>query len=72
MLAAIGERTGVNWQANSKGKTAEVSQAIIPASRVRYLSEISDIVRNYNSWANEQADLASDMYKIDGVMSMLK
>lgn len=70
LLAAIGEKTGVNWKANSLGRTAEVSQAIIPASRVRYLSEISDAVRGYNTWAEEQSAIASDMYKLDGVIGM--
>jgi len=70
LLAAIGVKTGVNWKANSLGRTAEVSQAIIPASRVRYLSEISDAVRGYNTWVEEQSAIASDMYKLDGVIEM--
>jgi len=35
---------------------------IIPPRRVRYLSEISETVRNYNQWANEQAGIASRLY----------
>ena len=35
---------------------------IIPARRNRYLGEISETVRNYNSWAREQATLASRLY----------
>ncbi len=71
LLNALRSKTGVDWIAGDYGKTAEVSQAIIPPSRVRYLSEISDAVRNYNTWVKEQSDIASDMYKLDGVMKIL-
>jgi len=35
---------------------------IIPESKVRYLSEISETVRAYNTRAGEQADLADQLY----------
>jgi len=35
---------------------------IIPPRRVRYLSEISDTVRNYNKWSTEQASVATRLY----------
>jgi methylmalonyl-CoA mutase len=71
LLNALHSKKGVDWMAGDYGKTAEVSQAIIPPARVRYLSEISEAVRNYNTWANEQSDIASDLYKLDGVMKMM-
>ncbi len=71
LLTVLRDKTQVDWLAVDFGKTAEVSQAVIPPARVRYLSEISDVVRNYNTWANEQSDLASDMYKLDGVMKIV-
>jgi isobutyryl-CoA mutase len=40
----------------------EQTAGIIPPRRVRYLSEISDTVRNYNRWAAEQAAIASRLY----------
>lgn len=72
LLTVLREKTQVDWLAGDFGKTAEISQAVIPPARVRYLSEISDVVRNYNTWANEQADVASDMYKMDGVLQLMK
>ncbi len=72
LLTALRNKTKVDWLAGDFDKTAEMSQAVIPPSRVRYLSEISDAVRSYNGWAKEQADLASDMYKLNGVLSMQK
>ena len=35
---------------------------ILPARRVRYLGEISESVRQYNLWAEEQAAIASRLY----------
>ena len=70
LLTALRNKANVDWLAGDFGKTAEVSQAVIPPARVRYLSEISDAVRNYNNWAKEQSDLASDLYKLDGVIKM--
>ena len=32
---------------------------IIPPDRVRYLSEISDVVRKYNEWVNNQSNVAN-------------
>src|SRR5580698_6608934 len=48
------------------------NDAIIPASRVRYLSEISDTVRDYNTKTIEQADIASKIYQLKGAAAILK
>jgi len=45
---------------------------IIPPKRIRYLSEISDTVRNYNKWADDQADIAQGMQAIHDAAEMLK
>jgi methylmalonyl-CoA mutase len=71
LLTALRNKTNVDWLSGGFGKTAEVSQAVIPPARVRYLSEISDVVRNYNGWAKEQSEIASDMYKLDGTINIL-
>jgi isobutyryl-CoA mutase len=72
LLTTLRDKTKVDWLAGDFGRTAEISQAVIPPARVRYLSEISDLVRNYNNWSNEQADVASDLYKMDGVLNIMK
>jgi methylmalonyl-CoA mutase len=41
---------------------------IIPPSRVRYLSEISEAVRTYNQWVDEQSGYARLAYQADGVL----
>ncbi len=53
-------------------ETAKVSQAVIPASRVRYLSEISENNRGYDKTVEEQASLASKLYQLYGTLFILK
>jgi len=45
---------------------------IIPPQRVRYLAEISETVRNYNNWSEEQADVAQKLYSINESIQLLK
>ncbi|MDZ7694123.1 MAG: methylmalonyl-CoA mutase family protein [Balneolaceae bacterium] len=42
------------------------SQGIIPGSRQRYLSEISETIRDYHRWAEEQAEIASKLEQVEG------
>ncbi|HVU55635.1 MAG TPA: methylmalonyl-CoA mutase family protein [Puia sp.] len=48
-----------------------IQSTIIPAQRVRYLSEISAQIREYRRLADEQAAIASKLYKLDGVIKDL-
>jgi len=45
---------------------------IIPPERVRYLSEISETVRRYNKWAEEQAGIAGKMYALKQTIEELE
>jgi methylmalonyl-CoA mutase len=47
-------------------------QWIIPPRRTRYLSDISDTIRNYNLWTKEQADVASQLYALQKSAAGLK
>jgi methylmalonyl-CoA mutase len=66
MQKIFGEQPGL-----SAGTPTSRSSVIIPSSRVRYLSEIADEVRKYNQLAKEQSKLASDLYKLNGAVSLL-
>jgi methylmalonyl-CoA mutase len=72
IILAVEQKTNVVFAANSvveKNKNEVVSKAqIIPSKRVRYLSEIADVNRNYDVWALEQSQIASKLYQINGVM----
>ncbi len=45
---------------------------IIPPKRTRYLSEISETIRNYNEWTEDQAATAQRMYAIQESMKLLR
>ena len=44
---------------------------IIPPARVRYLAEISEEIKKYNTLAAEQSGLASQLYKLKGAAALL-
>ena len=46
-------------------------QYIIPPARVRYLSEITETIRAYNSDVETQSDIASKLYGLNQTMGMI-
>ncbi len=73
LLKKIEDKTGTSFGEfhPAPGETAKVSQAIIPSSRVRYLSEISENNRNYDQLVNDQAAIASKLYQLSGTIEAL-
>ena len=75
LIATIEKKTGVLFShislmdkdAPKDGSTTTRSQ-IIPPKRVRYLSEIAENNRSYDTWAAEQAAIASKLYQVNGVL----
>ncbi len=65
LMNKIEEKTGEDFSSTIEHPD-EISEKIfiIPPNRTRYLSEISDTVRNYNNWAEEQSDLAQKLYNL--------
>ncbi len=68
----------LNKKTNSDFETVTIpeskqknNEAVIPAKRVRYLAEIADDNRGYNKLVNEQCELASKLYKLQGAKEML-
>ncbi|NLJ08508.1 MAG: methylmalonyl-CoA mutase, partial [Sphingobacteriales bacterium] len=45
---------------------------IIPANRTRYLSEISETIRNYNDWTEKQAEIAHQLQGIRNAIDLAK
>jgi isobutyryl-CoA mutase len=46
-------------------------QAIIPGKRVRYLSDISDEVRSYHAWVEQQAETARRLGDVEGTLEQI-
>ncbi|MBC5991393.1 methylmalonyl-CoA mutase family protein [Pontibacter cellulosilyticus] len=65
IMAKISEKTGVEFDSNLK-TSKEMSEKvfIIPPARTRYLSEISETIRNYDKWSKDQAEVAQKLYGI--------
>ncbi|MEI6122842.1 MAG: methylmalonyl-CoA mutase family protein [Bacteroidota bacterium] len=45
---------------------------IIPPQRTRYLAEISETVRHYNQWTQEQAGIAQNMFGLHQSIALLR
>ncbi len=72
LISKIKEKTGVDFVSHSD-EMDELSEKIhiIPPKRVRYLSEISDTIRDYNKWAEDQSDIADRLYNIKKTLETL-
>jgi isobutyryl-CoA mutase len=71
MLKKIENKTKTNFGEYHFAETAKVSQAIIPSSRVRYLSEISENNRGYDQLVKDQSAMASKLYQLHGTKETL-
>ncbi len=73
LLEIIKEKTGVEFKSKNAANFDEHEKIyIIPSNRVRYLSEISETVRSYNQWAEDQSRVAEKLHQLAGSMEMLK
>ena len=76
MVDKINEKYDLSWETsiyiNSKPAESIQAQAIIPGKRVRYLSEISETIRNYHKWADQQVEIASRWNEIRGTLTQLE
>jgi methylmalonyl-CoA mutase len=74
LLKSINEKFKVKF--GQSGSDASMdrgfgSEAIIPPSRTRYLSEISETVRDYNTETEKQVEIASKLYRLTGAMEII-
>ena len=72
IFRALENKAGVTFGAFSFGETAKISPAIIPPARMRYLSEITSTIVDYNKLVEEQATIASKIYQLKGAIDTLK
>ena len=76
LVDKINDTYGLNWETSiyldSKPTDQIQGQAIIPGKRVRYLSEISETIRYYHLWVQQQSEIASKWDEIRGTLSQLQ
>lgn len=72
VMRIVAEKTGSSALESTFEITDEMSEKvfIIPPSRTRYLSEISECNRRYDKWVSEQADIADDLYSLNRAIRM--
>ncbi|MBO6536219.1 MAG: methylmalonyl-CoA mutase family protein [Balneolaceae bacterium] len=75
LVDRINSKYGLDWERkiylNSEPSEDIRSQAIIPGKRVRYLSEISETIRDYHTWAEQQVEVASKWDEVKGTLNQL-
>ncbi|MCC6817849.1 MAG: cobalamin-dependent protein [Bacteroidia bacterium] len=73
LLDLIDSKTGSGFKSDFHASD-EMSEKvfIIPPARNRYLSEISETVRKYNNWSEQQADIAQKLYQLKGTKDILE
>src|SRR6187397_1458806 len=72
LLKKVEEKTTISFGKYQFPETAKVTLAIIPANRVRYLSEISESNRSYDQLVKEQSAIATKLYQLQGVLDEIK
>ena len=75
LMVAVEKKCGIQFGKiglHAHVQDTKTKSQIIPPKRVRYLSEISDEVRNYNKLTEEQSNLASTLYQLHGARAVLR
>ena len=72
LMSQVSEKFGQNFSIELKMESALPEKpTIIPPPRSRYLSEVSEAVRQYNNWAEDQADEANKLFALKTSMEMM-
>jgi isobutyryl-CoA mutase len=73
LIEVLNSKANANLQSAFR-ITDEMSEKIfvIPPGRTRYLSEISEVNRNYDRWVDEQAEIAENVYAIRKTIEALR
>ena len=73
LISTLVEKTGAPLTSSFR-ITDEMSEKIyiIPPHRTRYLSEISESNRKYDSWVEQQATIADKLYRLQGAIGELE
>ncbi len=67
IIEKVDEFSGGKFKSNLKFEKPSIEnlESVIPARRVRYLSEIVENNKSYDKWADEQSKIAQEAYALD-------
>ncbi|MCB1052456.1 MAG: methylmalonyl-CoA mutase family protein [Acidobacteria bacterium] len=69
LVRGLNERCDLDWPVPNFERVGIPNKApIIPGERTRYLSEIAETVRHYKAWVDRQAEIARNLYQIQGTI----
>ena len=73
LIDMLREKTGVDWKSKLEVTEKDPQKStIIPPDRQQYLAEVSETVRGYHAWAEEQAGIARRLYQLSGAREVLE
>jgi isobutyryl-CoA mutase len=75
IIESVAKKTNVSFgsvEHHAHKKDTVSKSLIIPPSRVRYLSEITSTIREYNQLVIDQCALASQLYQVSGTIEVLQ
>jgi methylmalonyl-CoA mutase len=71
----VNDHYSINWETelyNNADPAEDIqAQSIIPGKRQRYLSDISDTIRDYHSWAEQQVEIAGKLENVTGTIEQI-
>jgi len=71
LFKQIKEKIKIDFHSNASETQVENEKiSVIPPQRVRYLSEISETIRNYNKWTDEQLEIANKLYGLKQTINL--
>jgi methylmalonyl-CoA mutase len=73
IIDEVNKKSGNDWKKyEAPVRSESYSHSIIPPKRVRYLAEITEEIEYYNKMAEEQADIATQLYQLNGTIRNFK
>lgn len=76
LVDTIDQHYNLNWKTvrytNAEPDDGHHAKVIIPQKKIRYLSEVSDSVRDYHLWVEQQVEFARKWQHVSGTIAQLK
>ena len=74
LIQLVQEKSGISFNEEKQitQSSATLRSLIIPPARVRYLSEITETIQEYNQLVEHQSALATKWYQLQGTLDFLK
>ena len=73
LVKVLAEKTTADFGAHAAfAKSGGMDSSVIPPKRVRYLSEITETIAEYDDWVKTQSDIATKIYQLKGAVAILE